>query len=170
MPTPISESVPILPKSLGEGDQRTSASSDLNDSRVFKQMIRAMNLKVTDQRLAILQALHGGRSHITAQEVYEIISVRDPEIGFATVYRFLRTLTDHGFVTEVRMCGLPARYELTPKSHHDHLTCIQCGKICEFSNTEIEKLQERMAAQFDFVLTSHVLELYGVCAQCQVRK
>lgn len=161
------ESIPVLPKSRGEEPYRVGDSSD---DRVFKQMIRAMNLKVTGQRLAILQALHGGRSHITAQEVYEIISAKDPEIGFATVYRFLRTLTEHGFVTEVRMGGLPARYELTPKSHHDHLTCIQCGKICEFSNSEIEKLQEKMAVQFGFVLTSHVLELYGVCSHCQIRK
>jgi Fur family ferric uptake transcriptional regulator len=68
------------------------------------------------------------------------------------------------------MGGLPARYELTPKSHHDHLTCINCGKICEFENSAIEQLQEKVAKQFGFQLTSHVLELYGVCADCQKNK
>ena len=137
----------------------------------FKKMIRSLHLKVTDQRLLILEALHSGkRTHVTAQEVYEIVSEKDSSLGFATVYRFLRKLTESGLVTEVRMGGLPARYEITPKSHHDHLTCTHCGKICEFENTTIEELQNQVARQFGFTLTSHVLELYGVCPDCQRRE
>lgn len=156
--------VPVLPRSHGE---EKIIQREKLDEKSFKQMIRAMNLKVTDQRLAILESLHEGRAHVTAQEVYEIVSAKHSDIGFATVYRFLRTLTEHSFVTEVRMGGLPARYELTPKSHHDHLTCVACGKICEFENHHIEELQEKVAKQFGFALTSHVLELYGVCPDCQ---
>lgn len=159
--------IPVLPRSQG---QEKIIKRDRLDEKTFKQMIRAMNLKVTDQRLAILEALHSGRAHVSAQEVFETVSERFPEIGFATVYRFLRTLTENSFVTEVRMGGLPARYELTPKSHHDHLTCISCGKICEFENSAIEQLQEKVAKQFGFHLTSHVLELYGVCSDCQKTK
>lgn len=156
--------IPTLPRSGGE---EKIIKREKMDEKSFKQIIRAMNLKVTGQRLAILEALHAGRTHVTAQEVYEIVGTKDPEIGFATVYRFLRTLTEHSFVTEVRMGGLPARYELTPKSHHDHLTCVRCGRICEFENTAIEQMQEKVATQFGFKLTSHVLELYGVCPECQ---
>ncbi len=156
--------IPSLPRSHSE---EKIIKRERMDEKAFKQMIRAMNLKVTDQRLSILESLHEGRAHVSAQEVFEAVSERFPEIGFATVYRFLRTLTENGFVTEVRMGGLPARYELTPKSHHDHLTCIACGKICEFENSHIEQLQEKVAKQFGFRLTSHVLELYGVCADCQ---
>ena len=126
-----------------------------------------MNLKVTDQRLLILSSLVAGRSHVTAQALFEIVSAKEPNIGFATVYRFLRTLTESQFVTEVRMGGLPARYELAPKGHHDHLTCVKCGRICEFENSAIEKLQEKVANHFGFKLTSHVLELYGHCPDCQ---
>jgi Fur family ferric uptake transcriptional regulator len=133
----------------------------------FKMMIRTMNLKVTDQRLSILEALHKGRQHVTAQEVFEAVVKVDPTVGFATVYRFLRKLTEYQFVTEVRMGGLPARYELASKHHHDHLTCVSCGKICEFENESIETLQEKVAKQFGFKLTSHVLELYGICPDCQ---
>jgi Fur family transcriptional regulator, ferric uptake regulator len=136
----------------------------------FKQIIRKLNLKVTTQRMAILKALHDGHRHITAQELYEKLSGEDSNIGFATVYRFLRALTEAHFVTEVRMGGLPARYELTPKSHHDHLTCVKCGTICEFENKAIETLQEKVAYQFGFVLTHHVLELYGICPSCQAQK
>lgn len=134
------------------------------DDHAFKRIIRKMNLKVTQQRMAILRALSMGRAHVTAQEVFEAVSGKYPEIGFATVYRFLRKLAEEEFVTEVRMGGLPARYELTPRHHHDHLTCTVCGKIIEFENPEIERLQERVARDNGFQLTGHVLELYGVCS------
>ena len=76
-------------------------------------------------------------------------------------------LTEQNFVTEVRMGGLPARYELTPTEHHDHLTCVNCGKIVEFENQQIEQLQEEIASKYGFRLTDHVLELYGVCSHCK---
>lgn len=137
------------------------------DPATFKRMIRQMGLKVTHQRLAILESLSGGRAHVTAQEVFEKVSSQYPEIGFATVYRFLRKMAEQKMVTEVRMGGLPARYELTPRRHHDHLTCIKCGLIVEFENQIIENLQEQVARAHNFRLTHHVLELYGECLQCQ---
>lgn len=135
-----------------------------------RTILRDMKMKVTDQRLLILKTLHDGRSHVTAQEVYEQVQKKDSSVGFATVYRFLRALTENQFATEVRVGGLPARYELMSGNHHDHLTCTHCGKICEFENNKIEQLQESVAKQFGFHLTSHVLELYGICPDCQRRK
>jgi len=138
----------------------------------FKKMIRSMNLKITDQRILILQSLYdsdkkSGERHVTAQELYEKVYARDNSVGFATVYRFLRDLSAHELVTEVRMGGQASRYELTPKDHHDHLTCTKCGKICEFENNKIEELQKQVATFFGFQLTGHVLELFGVCPDCQ---
>lgn len=156
--------IPVLPRQTTK--EREKKREKL-DERALKNMIREMHLKVTDQRLLILQALYEGRTHVTAQSLFEVVSAKDPEIGFATVYRFLRTLTEHDFVTEVRMGGLPARYELRTQSHHDHLTCVECGAIFEFENATIEALQEQVATEFGFKLTSHVMELYGVCPQCQ---
>jgi Fur family ferric uptake transcriptional regulator len=131
-----------------------------------KKIIRDLGLKVTEQRLLILDVVRLGPSHFTAQDVFESVCARNPAIGFATVYRFLRTLSEHEFVTEVRMGGMPARYEWAGKRHHDHLTCSQCSKIVEFENTEIEHLQEKVAKEFGFVLTGHLLELYGICPSC----
>ena len=136
------------------------------DDKALKRIVRDMGLKVTEQRMAILKVLSKGRAHVTAQEVFERVHALYPEIGFATVYRFLRHLTEKQFVTEVRMGGLPARYELTPKSHHDHLTCTACGKIVEFENRDIEALQNLVAKNNGFKLTGHVLELYGLCPEC----
>jgi Fur family ferric uptake transcriptional regulator len=160
------ESVPFLPR---QHDEDIILHGDQFGEDEFKRIIRTLNLKVTSQRMAILKALHEGHRHVTAQELFEKMNKEHPEIGFATVYRFLKTLTDGAFVTEVRMGGLPARYELTPKGHHDHLTCVKCGKICEFENKSIESLQEKVAHQFGFALTHHVLELYGICPSCQVK-
>jgi Fur family transcriptional regulator, ferric uptake regulator len=137
------------------------------DVESLKRIIRDLNLKVTGQRLAILEALSRGRAHVTAQEVFEKVKRKHDDMGFATVYRLLRNLSEKGFVTEVRMGGLPARYELTPRSHHDHLTCSECGKIVEFENHDIEQLQKMVASNHGFQLTGHVLELYGVCPDCQ---
>lgn len=134
-----------------------------------KKIIRELGLKVTNQRLLILDIVRNGPNHFTAQDVFESVSAQNPDIGFATVYRFLRTLSENQYVTEVRMGGMPARYEWAAKRHHDHLTCVECRQIVEFENTEIERLQEKVAQEFGFILTDHVLELYGVCPSCEAK-
>lgn len=163
---------PVLPQ---HSDGETVVFQERYKLDDFKKMIRSMNLKITDQRLLILDCLSdaeskSGQRHVTAQELFEKISEKDQSIGFATVYRFLRALADNDLVTEVRMGGQASRYELTPKEHHDHLTCTSCGKICEFENDQIEKLQIQVASHFGFQLTNHILELYGVCPDCQKNK
>jgi Fur family transcriptional regulator, ferric uptake regulator len=135
-----------------------------------KKIIRDLGLKVTNQRLLILDIVRNGLSHFTAQDIFEKVADRNPDIGFATVYRFLRTLSEQSYVTEVRLGGMPARYEWASKRHHDHLTCTSCSEIVEFENTEIERLQEKVAKQFGFQLTHHVLELYGVCPSCRANR
>lgn len=143
------------------------ASKARRPSTPSKQIIRDIGLKVTAQRLDILEVVRSGPRHFTAQDVFESVAKRNADIGFATVYRFLRTLADQKYVTEVRMGGMPARYEWAAKDHHDHLSCSVCGKIVEFENSEIERLQEKVALQFGFLLTSHILELYGICPSCR---
>ncbi len=140
----------------------------------FRKIIRSMGLKITAQRLLIIHCLHDFESrsnerHVTAQELFEKVAKKDSSIGFATVYRFLRDLANKNFVTEVRMGGSASRYELTTREHHDHLTCTKCGKIVEFENKKIEKLQLQVAEYFGFVLTNHILELYGLCSACQAK-
>ncbi|HND85544.1 MAG TPA: Fur family transcriptional regulator [Pseudobdellovibrionaceae bacterium] len=139
------------------------------DEAALKSLIRRMHLKVTPQRLVILRHLVDGPRHTTVQELYDKVVVQHPDVGFATVYRLLKSMTESRLVTETRIGGLPARYELTPHGHHDHLTCSTCGQIYEFENRSIEDLQEKIAKEFGFKLTHHVLELYGVCASCQNR-
>ena len=140
---------------------------DRIDKESLKRILRDMNLKITEQRLIILEVLARSRIHATAQEIYDRVSRGHPEIGFATVYRLLKQLAVNSYVTEVRMGGLPARYELTSRVHHDHLACTTCGRIVEFENPDIEALQGLVARNNGFLLTGHVLELYGLCPNCQ---
>ncbi len=140
------------------------------NSTQLKKIIREIGVKVTRQRLIILENILTGDEHVTAQAVYESIRHIAPDIGFATVYRFLRTLCDHKVLTEVRMRGLPARYEWAQKKHHDHLSCVRCKCIYEFENEQIEALQIEIAKKFGFKLTEHILELYGVCSKCQIEQ
>lgn len=137
------------------------------DPQQLKKIIRSIGVKVTDQRMIILEEILNGADHVTAQEVFENVRMKNPDVGFATVYRFLRTLTDHKILSEVRMQGLPARYEWASKEHHDHITCTSCGKINEFESDEIENLQIQMAKKLGYEMTHHILELYGTCSECQ---
>lgn len=161
----------MLPRQI---EQQTIKKNERLKEEDFKKIIRSMGLKITDQRLQIINCLHDpdfkfNERHVTAQELYEKVSKKDTKVGFATVYRFLRDLADKKFVTEVRMGGQPSRYELSTKEHHDHLTCTQCGKICEFENKKIENLQIQVAEYFGYKLTNHILELYGICPSCQAK-
>ncbi len=132
-----------------------------------KKIIRELGLKVTQQRVQILNAVRKGPRHFTAQDIFETVAAENPAIGFATVYRFLKNLSGNHFVTEVRMGGMPARYEWASRHHHDHLTCSECHKVVEFENEQIEVLQEKIARQLGFRLTGHLLELFGICPACQ---
>jgi Fur family ferric uptake transcriptional regulator len=157
-----SSSLPVSSK-----QQPLSSRASRPEKIPTKKVIRDLGLKVTNQRLLILETVRRSGSHFTAQEVFEAVAARNPAIGFATVYRLLRTLSEKKYVTEVRMGGLPARYEWAAKRHHDHLTCTGCQKIVEFENAQIEHLQEKVASEFGFLLTGHVLELYGLCPTCR---
>lgn len=148
-------------------DQQIFPRHDDHKDIPGKKIIRDIGLKVTLQRLAILETVRRGPTHFTAQEIFETVSEDHPEIGFATVYRFLKKLSEQHYVSEFRLGGMPARYEWMTKNHHDHLSCTNCGKIVEFENQKIESLQESIAEIYGFKLTHHVLELYGTCPQCQ---
>lgn len=153
---------------VSQEQKRLSRSGARRTDKIpSKKIIRDLGLKVTEQRIQILEIVRSGPSHFTAQDIFEAVESRFPGIGFATVYRFLRTLSENNYVSEVRMGGMPARYEWAQKHHHDHLTCVECSRIVEFENTDIERLQEAVAKQFGFVLTHHLLELYGLCPECR---
>ena len=154
--------IPELPKGYTK-DKLIQPRMHLSENNL-KSMLRSMNLKVTKQRLSILKALNKGpKSHVTAKDVFEKVRTEYPNIGFATVYRFLKSTSRFGIISELRIGHLPARYELKVREHHHHIVCTKCGKIVEFQNQIIEKQIKKISKDHCFSLEHHIFELYGRC-------
>ncbi len=135
----------------------------------FKEIIRENSLKFTSQREAILQTLYENPEHFTSENLYLLLRQKYPDIniGIATVYRTLALLEENGLVSSISLGVQGKKFEIANKPHHDHLICEVCGKIVEFENEKIEYLQEEIAQENGFALTSHLMQLYGVCRECQ---
>jgi Fur family ferric uptake transcriptional regulator len=133
----------------------------------FKEHLRLQRLKSTTQRDAIVRAFLDTQRHVSVEELYAEVRRRNPRIGYATVYRTMKLLTECGVAAERHFRDGEARYESAEKKHHDHLICERCGKIVEFEEPRIEHLQEETAKRLGFQFTGHKMELYGVCRECR---
>ncbi len=134
---------------------------------VLKQHLTKHNLKLTRQREHILNAFLK-MEHVTAEQMYHLLAKKDPHIGLATIYRTLKLFCETEIAQE-RHFGTQTQFDnVAHKGHHDHLICTSCGKIVEFQNCQIEKLQEEVAIQNGFTIQTHKLELYGLCSNCQI--
>jgi Fur family ferric uptake transcriptional regulator len=119
-------------------------------------------LRMTEQRRVIARVLSDAVDHPDAEELYRRASAVDPHISIATVYRTVKLFEDAGILERHDFRDGRSRYEEVPESHHDHLIDIQSGKVIEFRNEEIERLQRLIADELGFELVDHRLELYGV--------
>ena len=134
----------------------------------FKNILKKEGLKVTHQRLLVLDEVVKDLGHRESEEIYIAINQSDDSISRATVYRTLDLLVKNKFIRKLNLGDGRARYESKFNStHHDHMVCNQCGIIIEFTNNEIEELQKQVALNFDFKLQSHILQLFGICRKCQ---
>jgi len=144
----------------------------MNNNEVIeelKKIVKQKGLKYTEQREIVLNILIHAEDHLTAEEVYNEIKSKysDSNIGIATVYRALSFLEEVDLITSINFGTDGKKYESNAKSHHDHLICTNCGTIIEFLDDEIEKRQERIAKKNKFKITSHSMQLYGLCEKCQ---
>ena len=131
--------------------------------------LRNAGLKVTLPRVKILEILEKQTEerHLTAEKVYKILLSENEEIGLATVYRVLTQFEAAGLVTRHHFEGGNSVFELNKGSHHDHIVCMKCGKVDEFTDSVIEKHQEDIAKKLGYELTDHSLCLYGFCSSCK---
>ena len=119
-------------------------------------------LKMTEQRRVIARVLSEASDHPDAAEVYQRAADLDPRISMATVYRTIRLFEDCNVLERLNFGDGRVRYEEASREHHDHLIDVKSGKIIEFQNTEIERLQREVAREFGYELVDHRLELYGI--------
>ncbi len=128
------------------------------------QALKNAGLKITLPRLKILELLQKPESqHISAEDLYKLLLDLGEEIGLATVYRVLNQFDDAGIVTRHHFESGKSVFELASQTHHDHLVCLDCGAVIEFSDDVIEQRQNEIAAQHNIKLTNHSLYLYGRC-------
>lgn len=123
--------------------------------------LRKAGLKVTQPRKLILQLLDEvGNKHVTADDIYRVLIKAGEDIGLATVYRVLNQFEAAGLVVKHNFEGGQAYYELDSGEHHDHMVCVETGKVIEFSNSEIERLQAEIAAERGYDIEDHSLVIY----------
>jgi Fur family ferric uptake transcriptional regulator len=138
---------------------------------LFKTRISKEGLNATRQREEILNIFLNSTGHKSLAQIYAQVVKTDPKIGYTTVYRTLKLLTRLGLATQRKFADKETRYEPASEgNHHDHLICLDCGKIVEFENQTLEALQDEIAQRHRFKISHHRLELYGRCGECNRKK
>ncbi len=137
---------------------------------ILRRYIEEKGLKSTVQRDLITDTFLKAKTHLSLEELLREVRKKNPRIGYATVYRTMKLLTECGIAVERNFGDGQTRYEPIPESHHDHLICTGCGKILEFEDERIERLQYEVARERNFKVKSHKLELYGLCLECQKKE
>jgi len=131
--------------------------------------LRKAGLKVTLPRMKILELLEEAQAanrHMSAEDVFRRLRDTGEDIGLATVYRVLTQFQDAGLVIKHTFDNDQAVFELESGQHHDHMVCLRCGSVIEFSDDVIELRQREIAATHGFRLTHHALTMHGICAAC----
>ena len=146
-------------------DRKTRVDADHQMEPVHSRL-KDRGLKSTGQRDDIAKVFFNLGQHISAERLYAEVKKINPHVGYATIYRTLRLLKECELVSERHFDDGQARYEVVSDKHHDHFICERCGKIIEFENEGLERLQETVAHELKVTLTRHKLELYGICAEC----
>ena len=126
------------------------------------QRCEQKSLRMTSQRKIIAQVLEDTADHPDVEELYTRASKIDPTISIATVYRTVKLFDEAGILDKLEFGDGRARYEDAERDHHDHLIDINSGSVIEFVDSDIEKLQEKIANKLGYKLMGHKLELYGV--------
>lgn len=132
--------------------------------------LKSLGLKATLPRLKVLEIFQLGRHrHMSAEDVYRELLADSQDVGLATVYRVLTQFEQAGILKRSNFESGRALFELNQGEHHDHLVCLQCGRVEEFIDTDIEKRQMEIARARGFQLQDHALALYGHCTKPDCR-
>ena len=130
--------------------------------------LKSTGLKATVPRLKILEIFQKGvQRHMTAEDVFRVLLGERSDVGLATVYRVLAQFEQAGILSRSHFESGKAVYELNEGQHHDHLVCLDCGKVEEFYDAEIERRQHAVAKTKGFAIADHALSLYANCTKAE---
>jgi Fur family transcriptional regulator, ferric uptake regulator len=139
-----------------------AASPKISTSNRIEARCAGDGLRMTGQRRIIARVLSAANDHPDVEELHRRAHALDPKISLSTVYRTIKLFAAKGIIERHDFGHGRGRYEEASREHHDHLVDIDSGRVIEFSNAEIEQLQDRIARELGFELVGHKLELYGV--------
>ncbi|MDG2953241.1 ferric iron uptake transcriptional regulator [Bisgaard Taxon 10/6] len=129
------------------------------------KLLKKAGLKITEPRLTILALMQLHKmQHFSAEDVYKLLLEQGEEIGLATVYRVLNQFDEAHILVRHNFEGNKSVFELAPPEHHDHIICVDCGKVFEFNDKVIEERQKEISKEHGIQLESHSLYMYGKCA------
>lgn len=137
----------------------------------FAEYLHKNNLRMTPERGAVLDVILNLEGHFDADELLQFLRKQKKQVSRATLYRTLEHLRVAGLVKMHRFGSGQAQFEhVYNRKHHDHMVCDLCGTVIEFVNDEIEELQEEVCRAHGFTSTNHVMQIFGVCADCRARE
>ena len=134
------------------------------------QKLRKHGFKITPQRRLVINAIINSREHLTPVAIYERVHRGHPSIGLVTIYRTIEMLEGLGLICETHAGGSCRSYLIRrPSEHHHHLICSDCGRVVDFTNCNLEKLERRLIKETRFKINGHLLEFLGQCRRCSKR-
>jgi Fur family transcriptional regulator, ferric uptake regulator len=143
----------------------------VNDSLAsLSHRLREQGYRVTPARRAILQTLLGCAGHVSADELVSLVNRQAPRVGRMTVYRTLDLLQRLGLIRAIYQGSGAAHFVLLHNGHHHHLVCSHCDAVVEFDDCLMQELEQRLGDRYDFLVHGHVLEIVGLCPDCQAER
>jgi Fur family transcriptional regulator, ferric uptake regulator len=134
----------------------------------FEKFVLQKGLRHTRPREKVLEIFWGTERHVSVQDLYDLVRKKYPGIGYATVSRTLKLLTEAGICRIVDLGDGMQRFEHEfGHEHHDHLICTHCGRFVEIYSSKLEKLQDQLVQKHGFVQEHHKLDIFGLCPKCQ---
>ena len=135
--------------------------------KVIAEELRQKGFKLTRQRRAIIGVITGSHEHLTPARIFEKLKKRGGSIGLVTVYRTLEILERNGMLCELHIGDTCRSYLKRPGGHHHHLVCHDCGKVVDFTDCELDRVERRLVRETGFMINRHLLEFMGLCRSCQ---
>ena len=138
------------------------------DSKAFKSFLNRKNLRLTRQRVAVLNVIACEENqHLSALQIFEIVRKKNPKIGLATVYKNLRMLQQEGLLCKIELPDKTTHYEMNEADCiHCHLICVECGKIVEMKGSTVDNAVNLLKADSHFTLNEGSINFFGICDEC----
>ena len=133
----------------------------------IEKTVSEKGYRLTDARREVIRALNDAHGHISADELYTLLQTNGSKVGRMTVFRTLDLLAEVGVIRPTYLGNGAAHYVLLHDGHHHHLVCTSCDKTIEFDDCTISDLAQQLSDRHDFSVAGHLIEIYGVCADCR---